>query len=261
MTALALLFALGFVGTFAAAAAAAGDAADVDGEGQAEEDADDIIALQTELFEEKDSDGDGELDAHEFRAMLLEDIHPDERMGEPEVAAVFRQADLDDNKKVSLQEWMANFFHGSPQIAQYRDGDEVGAEADEGAALPDAEEARLHAREQFDKLDGDGSGHLSEAEILGMLRATAAHSPYAARVDGDGGPQSNASENGEHAAKGGKTGPEQAADGQVDGMAWGNEDEKDMQRLAAQMVRDLDIDRDSLVRYAACSLPPLASAR
>lgn len=224
-----------------------GDDADVDGEGQTEEDADDIIALQTELFEEKDADGDGQLDTHEFRAMLLEDVHPDERMGEHEVSAAFRLADLDDDKKVSLQEWMAKFFHGSPQIAHFKDGEEVGSDA--GAALPDAEETRLHAREQFDKLDSDGSGYLSESEILSMIRATAAHSPHAATVQDDGDSQSGGPDDGAHEARRDKVSPQLGAQRQVEGMAWGEDDEKDMQILATQMLRDLDIDRDSLIRY------------
>ena len=37
-----------------------------------------IAPEQTELFEEKDVDRDGHLDPTEFRAMLLEDVHPDE---------------------------------------------------------------------------------------------------------------------------------------------------------------------------------------
>lgn len=239
-----MMLALAPCGPPAATATSTDDAA---GEGQGEDDADDIIALQTELFEEKDANGDGELDADEFRAMLLEDIHPDERMGEREVAAIFRQADLDDDKTVSLQEWTANYFQGSPQMAQYRDGEEI-PHAD---APSDAEDTRLHARQEFDRLDSDGSGHLSKDEILAMLRATAAHSPYAAGAGGKRGVSDN--EPGQREDWVGKeptAGLGAEPDGPFDGVVWGEEEEKDMEKLAVQMVRDLDIDRDRLVRYA-----------
>ena len=58
------------------------------------------VCCQTELFEEKDADKDGQLDAKEFRAMLQEDVHPQERMGEQHVQEIFKHADLNGDKKV-----------------------------------------------------------------------------------------------------------------------------------------------------------------
>jgi Ca2+-binding EF-hand superfamily protein len=250
--ALALMLAFAPCGPSAAATTGADDAV---GEGQAEEDVDDIIALHTELFEEKDADGDQELDPDEFRAMLLEDIHPDERMGEREVAAIFHQADLDENKRVSLQEWMANYFQGNPQVAQYRDGEEIPHED----APSDAEDTRLHARQEFDRLDSDGSGYLNNDEILALLRATASHSPYAAGAGGKQGVSDN--EPGQQEDGAGKeptSGLE--PDGPSVGRVWGEENERDMEKLAVQMVRDLDINRDRLVRYARLSCGSLQNA-
>jgi len=43
-----------------------------------------------------------------------------QRMRAHEVAEIFRQADTDESKSVTLQEWMATFFHSRPQVcAQY----------------------------------------------------------------------------------------------------------------------------------------------
>ncbi len=64
------------------------------------------VCCQTELFEEKDADKDGQLDAKEFRAMLQEDVHPEERMGEQHVQEIFKHADLNGDKKVRCVQYI-----------------------------------------------------------------------------------------------------------------------------------------------------------
>ena len=64
------------------------------------------VCCQTELFEEKDADKDGQMDAKEFRAMLQEDVHPEERMGEQHVQEIFKHADLNGDKKVRCVQYI-----------------------------------------------------------------------------------------------------------------------------------------------------------
>eukprot|EP00961_Rhodomonas_salina_P222324 3006540-Rhodomonas_salina.3 len=85
------------------------------------------LELEIAHFHEGDANKDGFHSKKEFYYAIMKEEYENfaEKHGVSVADLEFEAEDLDGDGKISLEEWVAVFFHEDPQTPQYVDGEEV----------------------------------------------------------------------------------------------------------------------------------------